>query len=63
MDSVIEEECDDLSCREGLGEVAAWVYRLQWIMQRMDNELDSSHDGHLDERLVRDARIGIGPLE
>ena len=53
LDQTIEAECEDRHCRDGLGEVAAWVYRLQWILQRMDRELSTSPEMDLKGRLER----------
>jgi hypothetical protein len=53
LDQAIEQECNDEQCRDGLGEVAAWVYRLQWVLQRMDTELNSSKEVDLNSRLER----------
>jgi len=38
LDQDLTDLCPDHDTRDGLGEVATWVYRLQWIRQRLDAE-------------------------
>ncbi len=50
LDQAFEKQAPDPESRDGLGEVAAWVYRLQWTLQALDRELDAlDHEG-LDAR-------------
>ena len=51
LDTEIAEECDDTESRDGLGEVAAWVYRLQWTLQRFDRELECQNEIDIHTRL------------
>lgn len=51
LDAEIAEECGDTESRDGLGEVAAWVYRLQWTLQRFDRELKCQNEIDIHTRL------------
>jgi len=52
LDRALQQQAPDRDSREGLGEVAAWVYRLQWSLQALDRELDAIDAGGLAERRV-----------
>lgn len=52
LDRDLSKRSPDDETRDGLGEVAAWVYRLQWTLQRLDRELESDALGKLVERIA-----------
>lgn len=62
LDQGFDHLAPDPESRDGLGEVAAWVYRLQWTLQALDQELDALDDLTLVERRVeltaRAAEVG-----
>ena len=39
LDAQLADRCPDNETRDGLGEIAAWVFALQWNLQRLDREL------------------------
>jgi len=53
LDSDLAKQSPDPETRDGLGEVAAWIYRLQWTLQRLDREQGTHDDLELAERVVR----------
>ncbi len=50
LDQGFERQAPDPETRDGLGEVAAWVYRLQWTLMSLDRELDGLQPEQLQER-------------
>lgn len=50
LDRAFERQAPDPETRDGLGEVAAWVYRLQWTLQALDRELDAMGGDALESR-------------
>jgi hypothetical protein len=52
LDRDLANRSPDDETRDGLGEVAAWVYRLQWTLQRLDQELESDGLTRLVERIA-----------
>lgn len=52
LDSALEAQAPDPETRDGLGEVAAWVFRLQWTLCGLDHELDMLGGIALEERIV-----------
>lgn len=52
LDQELAKACPDPETRDGLGEVAAWVYRLQWTLQRLDGDLAPIEEHALRERIV-----------
>ena len=52
LDAELAQRCPDEETRDGLGEVAAWVYGLQWTLQRIDNELRDLDEAALLERIA-----------
>lgn len=52
LDDEIERRAPDLAARDGLGEVAAWVIRLQWTAQELDRDIAQIDLPALDQRLT-----------
>jgi hypothetical protein len=52
LDRQLAKSCTDDRSRDDLGEVAAWVYKLQWTMQEIDKELAGQDQTSLQERIV-----------
>lgn len=52
LDQGFEHQSPDPETRDGLGEVAAWIYRLQWTLMALDRELERQPDTTLQERRV-----------
>lgn len=52
LDAEIERRAPDLAARDGLGEVAAWVIRLQWTTQELDRDIAQIDLPALDQRLT-----------
>jgi len=52
LDQELAQACPDPETRDGLGEVAAWVFRLQWTLQRLDGDLAPIEERPLRERIV-----------
>lgn len=52
VDRELERSAPDPETRDGLGEVAAWIYKLQWSMQALDREIDEIDDVDLQARIV-----------
>ena len=53
LDHDLAELCPDHDSRDGLGEVATWVYRLQWTLQQLDAEHDRVGGPEVDARIQR----------
>lgn len=51
-DQAIQKDAPDKVTRDGLGEIAAWVYHLALSMQTQDKELNSQSDEELSQRLI-----------
>jgi len=51
LDSALATEARDPDTRDGLGEVAAWVYRLSWTMASLSRELEAMNPEQLGARL------------
>lgn len=43
-------QAPDPATRDGLGEVAAWIYRLQWTLMALDREIESQQPDALQQR-------------
>jgi len=52
IDRVVRTLAPDRETREGLMEVAAWVYRLSWALQSLDKELGLADEVDLGERIA-----------
>lgn|GEM_PF-2584161 len=52
LDHDLDELCPDADSRDGLGEVATWVYRLQWTRQHLASEVDKVGGPAVEERIV-----------
>jgi hypothetical protein len=52
IDASLDDLCPDADTRDGLGEVAAWVYRLQWTRQQLDLEGGRLGGGTLEARIM-----------
>ncbi len=52
LDQRLAGQSPDPETRDGLGEVAAWVYRLEWTLQRLDRELEEIDQQPLAERIA-----------
>lgn len=52
LDAALAQRCPDDETRDGLGEVAAWVYGLQWTLQRIDNEVRDLDEAALLEKIA-----------
>jgi hypothetical protein len=59
LDSELAALCPDPDTRDGLGEVAAWVYRLQWSLAGLDRELGSLGGIALEERIVEQTEAAV----
>jgi hypothetical protein len=53
LDQELARHAPDREIRDGLGEVAAWIYKLQWNLQVMDQEIAAVSDMDLQQRIVR----------
>ncbi|MEL6347710.1 MAG: hypothetical protein AAFV53_31685 [Myxococcota bacterium] len=53
LDRELAAQAPDPETRDGLGEVAAWIYKLQWSLQMMDREIDEISDMDLHSRIAR----------
>ena len=51
LDAQLAERCPDQETRDGLGEIAAWVFALQWNLQRLDRELTDLDETALHSRI------------
>lgn len=58
LDQALAAKAPDAETRDGLGEVAAWVYRLSWVMQALGRELAALDPEKLDSR-VETARASM----
>lgn len=61
-DKTVREMAPDRESREGLGEVAAWVYRLSLSLQGQDQELDHMAQEDLGDQVAR-ARLAVDETE
>lgn len=52
LDAELARRSPDDETRDGLGEVAAWVYGLQWTLQRIDNEVRDLDEAALLARIA-----------
>ena len=52
IDQSVASQSPDADTRDGLGEVAAWIYRLQWMLQDMDKELEANEPVAMRTRIV-----------
>lgn len=52
LDQGFGRQAPDPETRDGLGEVAAWVYRLQWTLMSLDRELEGLQSEQIQERRV-----------
>lgn len=52
LDRVFDKQAPDPDTRDGLGEVAAWVYRLNWTLMSIDREITALEGEGLAERRV-----------
>ena len=53
LDEELASNAPDRDIRDGLGEVAAWIYRLQWNLQIMDREIEEISDMDLQSRIAQ----------
>ena len=53
FDQQVASEAPDIETRDGLGEVAAWIYRLQWTLQAMDGQLETQDILDVQERIAQ----------
>jgi hypothetical protein len=53
IDRDLEKSAPDADSRDGLGELAAWIYKLQWSMQTLDREIEAVSDIGLQARIVK----------
>ena len=53
VDQHVERESPDQETRDGLGEVGAWIYKLQWTLQALDQQLAGQDAMALQERIAR----------
>jgi len=53
LDTQLAERCPDQETRDGLGEIAAWVFALQWNLQRLDREVADLDEAALRSRIQR----------
>ncbi len=53
IDQHVAKEAPDAETRDGLGEVAAWVYKLQWTLQALDQQVGGHDEMSLQERVTR----------
>jgi hypothetical protein len=59
LDAELAALCPDPETRDGLGEVAAWVFRLQWSLAGLHRELDSLGGIALEERIVEQTEAAV----
>lgn len=52
IDAEVARRCPDPDTRDGLGEVAAWVVRLQWTRQQLQRERDRIDPHDLAQRIA-----------
>jgi hypothetical protein len=52
LDAELAKRCPDEETRDGLGEIAAWVYGLQWTLQKIDIEVKDLDEASLLERIA-----------
>jgi len=52
LDQDLAQICPDLDTRDGLGEVAAWIYRLQFTRQQLERERDRVGGPDVEVRIV-----------
>jgi hypothetical protein len=52
IDRELARSAPDPETRDGLGELAAWIYKLVWSMQMLDREIEEISDVDLQERIV-----------
>jgi len=53
LDAALASHAPDDEIRDGLGEVAAWIYKLQWSLQVMDREIEAISDIDLQTRIAQ----------
>ncbi len=53
LDEELSAHAPDNDIRDGLGEVAAWIYKLQWNLQVMDREIEEISDMDLQTRIAQ----------
>ncbi|MFT5686838.1 MAG: hypothetical protein ACI8RZ_007795 [Myxococcota bacterium] len=53
LDEELASHAPDEEIRDGLGEVAAWIYKLQWNLQVMDREIEEISDMDLQTRIAQ----------
>lgn len=53
LDDELAHHAPDADTRDGLGEVAAWIYKLQWTLQIIDREIDTISEMDLQDRIIR----------
>ena len=51
LDTDLADRSPDTQTRDGLGEVAAWVYRLQWTLQDIDQQVATLDEPALRRRI------------
>jgi membrane associated rhomboid family serine protease len=52
LDQDLARRSPDPETRDGLGEVAAWIYRLQWTLQKLEGEIGDLSPVKLVERIA-----------
>lgn len=62
LDKAIAPKASDAETRDGLAEVAAWVYRLSWTLQTLDAELAALDPEQLDAR-IEAARASVNTTD
>lgn len=62
LDGSLRRYAPDRATREGLGEIAAWIYRLSLSLQAMDDELEELPEEHIQHRIatMEEAAAGTG---
>ncbi|MDG1480900.1 MAG: hypothetical protein P8R54_14990 [Myxococcota bacterium] len=53
LDTALAAHASDDDIRDGLGEVAAWIYKLQWSLQVIDREIEAISDMDLQTRIAQ----------
>ena len=51
VDMDLSRNCPDVETRDGIGEVAAWIFGLQWTLQRLDREISTLDEADLLQRI------------
>ncbi len=59
LDAQLSAASPDADTRDGLGEVAAWVYRLQWTLSGLDRERDSIGGIALEQRILEQTEAAM----